>query len=164
MIIIARETKDPEAGMFEEGIKVGGGEALLYDSSLDLRISRSYISDPDDKAVIYGERHKVEVRKTKIGKKEKKIPKAYFHTSNGARSPVGFDRSRDVLELGKEWGIVEQKGASYVYDGNRLGVGELRALDTLYTNQELLMEIEMKCRNAAQESWSTDTNREDANT
>lgn len=153
MLIIARETEDPDAGLWDEGIKVGGGKALLYDSSLDIRIGRTFISDPEDKKAMLGERHRIEIRKTKIGKKELKTPFGYFHTSNGIDCPEGFDRARDVLELAKQWGVVIQSGNSYRYDSVKLGVGERRALRTLRADEGMLAEMEMAAREAASASW-----------
>lgn len=153
MLIVARETVDPDAGMWDEGIKVGGGTALYYDSSLDIRVGRTFITEPDDKKRILGERHRVEIRKTKVGKKELKIPFGYFHTSNGVVSPVGFDLARDVLELAKNEGVIELKGASYSYGGERLAVGAEKMLAVLYQNGDLLHEIEMASREAACASW-----------
>lgn len=153
MVIIARETDDPDAGMFDEGIKVGGGKALLYDSSLDIRVSRAFITDPDERKLIWGERHKIEIRKTKVGRKELKVPVGYFHTSNGVESPAGFDRARDVLELACNAGIVTQAGASYRFGEVKLGMGERKALAALREQPELLQEIEQAARNAVAEAW-----------
>lgn len=153
MVIIARETDDPDAGMWDEGIKVGGGKALLYDSSLDIRVSRKFITHPEDKKAMVGERHKVEIRKTKLARREDKIPVAYFHTSSGLLSPAGLDRARDVLELGVKQGVVQQKGPSYKYDGKMLGKGELKALEKLREEPDFLRAIEIESRQAASASW-----------
>lgn len=159
MCIIARETDDPDANFFDEGIRVGGGKALYYDSSLDIRVLRSFIYESDAKKEkgkarrVYGERHRIEIRKTKIGKKETVTPVGYFHTSNGLVSPIGFDRARDVLELGREHAVVELAGSSYSFNGVRLGVGEEKALATLRDDFELANAIEMAAREVACASW-----------
>lgn len=153
MLIIARETDDPDAGFMDEGIKVGGGRALYYDSSLDIRCSRTFITDPDDKKAMFGERHKIEIRKTKVGKKELKTPIAYFHTSNGTLTPEGFDRPRDVLELAKLWDVVTMTGAWYNYNGQKIGNGDRKAVLRLHEEPDLLQEIEQKARDAACASW-----------
>lgn len=155
MLIIARETDDPDAGFYEEGIKVGGGKALYYDSSLDIRVSRKYITDDADHKRLLGERHRVEIRKTKIGKKESKYPTAFFHTSNGVEetAPPGFDRARDVLELAIAEAVVQQAGSSYRYEGLTLGRGEAGALRHLRQHAELMAEMEMKARHSAAAKW-----------
>jgi RecA/RadA recombinase len=112
MIAVARESEDPDAGMFGEGFKVGGGTAVYYDSSFVCRISReSYLkTNSEDKTCIIGEKHQIEVRKTKIGGKEHKRPKAYFHTSNGTYFKPGFCRAMDLVVLAGEYGIIEGTG------------------------------------------------------
>lgn len=156
MLVIARETEDPDAtSMWDEGIKVGGGKALLYDSSLDIRVQRNFITDPDNTKVMFGERHRVEIRKTKVGKKELKMPVGYFHTSNGVDSPEGFDRARDVLELARSHGIIDMKGGGhYRYEGKSIGQGERKALRTLREADGLLAEIELLARNEASKDWA----------
>lgn len=150
MAVIARETTDPNAGMYDEGIKVGGGSALYYDSSLDIRVSRRFIRDGDDKGRIYGERHTLEIRKTKVAKKEEQHPRAYFHTSNGTLSPEGFDRPRDLVELGIATGIIELKGSWYSYDtgeeSGKLGQGEHGAVKFLHANPPTMALIEEAIR------------------
>lgn len=154
MVIIARETDDPDAGFYDEGIKVGGGQALYYDSSLDIRVTRTFITAEADRKRVLGERHRVEIRKTKIGRKETKHPTAYFHTSNGADGvPAGFDRARDVLELAQGEDVVELAGSSYRYGGEVLGRGEAAALKSLRANAPLMEEIELKARHHAAAKW-----------
>src|SRR6267378_1560946 len=71
-VIIARETDDGEASKWEKqagtDYKVGGGKALYYDSSMVIRVSREkYILEKDEpKAVVYGEKHRITIRKTKV--------------------------------------------------------------------------------------------------
>lgn len=156
MVVIARETEDPDADLWSPvDYKVGGGKALYYDSSLDLRVLRSYLTDKEDRKIIYGERHRIEVHKTKVGRKEQRIPVANFHTINGIEPGTvpGFDRARDVLELAVEHEVVRLSGSSYTYDGKRLGQGELKALAGLRADSDLLSAIELAARNKAAEGW-----------
>jgi RecA/RadA recombinase len=151
MIVIARETEG------EEGkVLVGGGSGLYYDSSLDLRVTRSFISDEVDKRLMLGERHRIEVQKTKIGRKEYKYPFGYFHTSNGAASPVGFDRARDALELAIDQDVVKAGGGSYRFDGKMFGKGEAAALKALRADPGFLAAVELESRKVASSKWETD--------
>lgn len=156
MLIIARETEDPNADQFSEGLKVGGGSALFYDASLDIRVTRSFITDEADKRVMLGERHRIEIRKTKIGRKELKTPFGYFHTSNGIASPVGFDRARDVLELAKEHDVVKGGGGSYRFDSSMFAKGEDNALQYLRENPDFMQEVELEARRVASSKWVAD--------
>lgn len=120
MIIIARETDDPSATerqkMFGGGKKTGGGSALYYDASLDIRVERAkYVTKEAAKdgkegeyakPTVYGERHRITIKKSKIAGKDDKSIICYFHTSNGVFIPAGFDKARDVLELARRVGVV----------------------------------------------------------
>ncbi len=116
---IARESEDTEADMWAKkagnDYKVTGGKALIFDSSLVCRIQRdSWITTGEGAAkVVLGERHEIAIKKTKVGGKEEKETRAYFHTSNGRESPYGFDFARDAVELALKLGVLSQNGSSY---------------------------------------------------
>jgi len=136
MVVIARETKEdaPASSLFAptRDYKVGGGGALFYEASLDVRVTRDWVYEGDgkDKRLV-GERCCLELHKTKVAGKTDKVPRAYFHTSNGVASPVGFDPARDLLELGQSLGVVEVRGSSYRVGGEQLGRGKDKALARL---------------------------------
>lgn len=127
MIIIARETDDPDAQqnskMFGTPYKTGGGKALYYDASLDIRVERQKYITKDmgegQRPIVYGERHRITIKKSKIGGKEDKSIVCYFHTSNGVLVPPGFDRARDVLELARTFGIVAAPPAKGAKKGEK---------------------------------------------
>jgi len=116
LVLLARESQNPDAGMFEKDYRVGGGNAVYYDSSLVCRITRGgwVEQGSDDNKVIIGERHLVQIMKTKVGHKDAKVSLCYFHTSNGKLIPAGFDRARDVVELGLRAGVLTKTGNSIV--------------------------------------------------
>jgi recombination protein RecA len=157
MVVVARETDDGEADkwarMAGTDYKVGGGKALYYDSSLVMRVERaSYVQergeDPAVKAKVYGERHRVTIRKSKIAGREEKVSTAYFHTSNGTFIPYGFDRARDLIEMGVQFELIEKSGAWFSYMGERLGQGLHNAVKNLSGQPDKLDEIEMTVRDA----------------
>ena len=152
VLLIAREFDKEGASAddrkFDNAWAVAGGRGLIFDASLVMRVTRSayvYEGSSDDRVVI-GERHKVRIWKTKVEGKEGKYTDAFFHTSNGVFQPYGFDRARDVLELAVHYGIVEQKGAWFSYDGKRLGQGENKVVRTLNEAVDTLAEIEAAVR------------------
>lgn len=156
-LAIARESEDPDADaqdrMLGRAYKVGGGKAIYYDSSIVVRIERaSYVTDGGDddgkNKKVFGERHRVTVRKTKVAGQEDRQTICYFHTSNGVLVPEGFDRARDVIELGVRFGVVEQKGAWFSFGERRLGQGVHNAVRALGENQDLLVEVETATREA----------------
>lgn len=116
---IARESEDPNADMwakkFGNDYRIQGGKAVIYDAALVLRIQRDgWIKlGEGEKAPIVGERHRITIRKTKVGAKEGKTTVAYFHTSNGTNAPAGFDVARDVTDLAIRLGVLTQDGSRY---------------------------------------------------
>jgi recombination protein RecA len=154
-VAIAREMVDPDntdqwAKKAGTNYKVGGGGAIFYDASLVVRVERdgwiSHKAGDEAPRVVYGERHKVTVRKTKIGGKEGRETICYFHSSNGVLIPEGFDRARDVLELGVKFGVVEQAGNWFSFEGERLGAGIHGVVKGLTEHPELLSSIERSVR------------------
>lgn len=145
MVFVSRESENPDAGLFEIDYKVQGGRALVYDSSLVCRVTRaSWVKKGDD---VIGERNRVRILKTKIGGKETKAEEAYFYTSNGVFLPEGFDHARALLEEAIAQGVVEAKGNSYSFNGERLGQVN-GAVKVLHDNDELSVQIESAVREA----------------
>jgi|SRR5882672_84518 len=125
ILFVARESADRDASAmarkFGSDWKTTGGSSLYFDASLDVRVSAAKMIhevEDDWKSPIVGERHLVEIHKTKVSARQDVVEKADFCTSNGAWTPEGFDRARDLLELGKELGVIQGTGW-LSYDGNR---------------------------------------------
>lgn len=148
MVAIAREMENTESNPFAPDYKVGGGKDVFFDSSLAMRVERAgWVQDGEgDSRKVYGERHRVTVYKTKIAGKEDKTIRAFFHTSNGVLVPKGFDRARDVLELGEQCGVVDLKGARLYFEGELFANGRHNAVKALHANVQLLESIEVACR------------------
>lgn len=152
MLIIARETvEEGEGFMDDEIVKVGGGVAINYDASLRLRCLRRFVhEDLGGKAKeLVGERIEIQVMKTKIHSKDQRIPKAFFHVSNGRLCPEGFDLARDCLELGKDLGVIELAGAWYKFEGKNIAQGAPATLKRMHDDAGLTAAIERACRAAA---------------
>jgi recombination protein RecA len=146
LIFIAREAENPNASPWEEQFKVGGGKALVYDSSLVCRVTRAaWVKEgTGDAAKVVGERHRVEIRKTKVAGKEGKTAEAFFHTSNGVITPTGFDRARDVFDMATDLGVIEKSGAWYSFNGERFQ-GESGTVRALNANPDMLASVEANC-------------------
>jgi hypothetical protein len=146
--IVAREHEEEAEGFFAQtNIKVGGGDALNYDSSLRVRVVRDYEYTGEGKArQMVGERHTLEIRKTKLGTKGAAIPRGYFYTSNGLLSPVGFDTARDLFEMGRERGAITTRGSHYYYQATPLGMGQTEALNRIRTTPELMERLDVAMR------------------
>ncbi len=144
--IIAREMEKAALHPWEDDFKIAGGKALVFESSLVARVMRSgyvYRGEGKDRQAI-GERHSVKITKTKVAASEGKSTDSFFHTSNGLWVPEGFDRARDVVELGKQLGVLETKGSTIMYGGKKIGAGDHAAVKYLAAEPDLFEEIESK--------------------
>lgn len=127
LMLIGRESDNTERTMpFEQTYKVGGGRAVYFDSSLVCRVTRAewVTRGTKENRVVLGEKHLVQVMKTKVGHKDGKVTKCYFHTSNGQLIPPGFDIARDVLDLGLGTPILSKEKGGVIWDtedGVKLG-------------------------------------------
>ncbi len=158
MIIIAREMEDPDADKSRikftgPQFKVGGGRALYYDASLVLRVERAkHITKSNEnedgsfaKSDVYGERHRITIRKTKVAGQEDKQTVCHFHTSNGRLVPLGFDRARDVLELAERFDILTKSGG-WLKWGRHKWQGDHAAVKKLSSSPDVLADLEAAVR------------------
>jgi hypothetical protein len=151
IVIITREYENADTDPWAEEFVVAGGKNINYDSSLTVRVSRAgFIKSGDGpSAEIYGERHKVTIRKTKIARKEDKRPEAFFNSSNGMLDgvPAGFDSARDYLETAIEIGLVEQKGSFFMFGPKvKLGQGAHNVVKRLYAEPALYESLRLAVR------------------
>jgi RecA/RadA recombinase len=145
LVLVARESENPDAGLYDEDFRVGGGKAIVYDSSLVVRVERaSWLRESDEQgAPILGERFRGTVRKTKIGGKDDRVSRFYFHTGNGREAgvPEGFDRVRDSLELARKVGAVDAAGSMLAL-GERRWRGEASLLRAMREDPALAAAVE----------------------
>lgn len=155
MNCITREMVDPNnqnkfAIQFGTNYKLGGGDALFFDSSAVMRVERAaYVTKEAKKAegedktppVVYGERHRITIRKSKIAGKEDKVTRCYFHDSNGLWVPEGFDTARDVVELAVRFKVVEKHGAWFSAGDERIAQGEHNTVKLLTERPDWLARI-----------------------
>jgi len=150
---VARESENRSASANDRKAgndwKVTGGKSLYYDASLDIRVVHAKMIHEKEsgedyyKTPIVGELHLVEVHKTKVSARERAKETTWFSTSNGAITPAGFDRARDLLELGTDLDVVKQSGAWYSFGGKRWQ-GKNKFLAK--ADAEMLDAIEAACR------------------
>ena len=149
MLFVGRESDDPTADakdrQFGNDWKLTGGRALFFDSSMVVRVSRASIvyEGSEDHKVAVGEKHLVEIHKTKVSARQDRVERAYFHTSSGARHPEGYDRARDVLSLADELGLLKKSG-SWIAFGRKRWQGEARFVASV--EDATLDEMEAACR------------------
>ena len=112
LVLIGRESENTEkVGKYDKSYVLGGGKDLFFDSSVVCRVTRAgWVTHTvkGDK-VTTGEKHLVQITKTKVGAKDDKTSVFHFHTSNGQLTPLGFDKSRDVYNLATQVGVVKKQ-------------------------------------------------------
>lgn len=148
ILLVIREAKDMNASsrdrQFGADWKLQGGESPKYEGSLVVRVSHAsmvYEGDGDESAI--GERHTVQIHKTKVSAREDRVEQTYFWTSNGQKGPEGFDRARDLLYLGGELGVLKKSGAWVSFERKRWQ-GEARFAAT--ADAATLDALEAACR------------------
>lgn len=157
-LCLTREVDDPDADVWTKragnDFKTQGGKALFYDASLALRVERyGYVQEKfgegdSQTSKVYGERHRVTIRKTKIAGREDRQTVCYFHTSNGVLYDAGFDRGRDLIELGLRLGVVQQSGSWFSFAGNKIGNGLHAAAKNLHQDGVLAELLDSAVRGA----------------
>ncbi len=147
IVIIGRETvEESEDPYGHDVVKLGGGQAINFDASLRLRVNAFPIYEGEGSDKVYlGERHVVEVRKTKVHSKSEAVPRAVFHSNAD-----GFDPARDLLATALELGVVSVAGSYYnchdVPGVERLGQGIDKSLTKLRTQLDVALAVEATCR------------------
>lgn len=157
IVLVSRENEVEGTDFFKTPqVKVGGGKAMEFEPALRVRVTRGFVyrevkkekGDEETDHQVVGEKHTVTIEKTKIGSKgEEKKPKCWFHTSNGVLVPEGFDRARDLVDLGLRLGVLTQPGNSHVKWGKTsLGAGVHAAVKRLHMEPNLAVELEAELR------------------
>ena len=154
-VAIGREMVDPDntndwAKKAGNNYKIGGGGAIYFDSSLVARVQRwGWVQQKrgeNEAPDVYGERHRVTIKKTKVGGKDGKVTDCAFFTSNGRLIPLGFDRARDVLELGERFEVVEKGNKGWLLWRDEAWNGMHKATVDLSAAPTLLAELEAEVR------------------
>jgi RecA/RadA recombinase len=138
IVFIGRESENTNmANPNSPTWRLTGGKGLIFDSSLIIRVTREkwLKSGVSEKSKVVGERHCASIHKTKVGGKDDRVTNCYFHTSNGVLIPEGFDRARDVIDLGKRCGLIKVRGSWLeVTSTGETWQGENKAVKALASN------------------------------
>lgn len=157
-VAIGREMVDPDntsdwAKKAGSNYKLGGGGAIYFDSSLVTRVERDkWVGQKEgegdkERTVVFGERHKLTIKKTKIGGKDGKVTTCHFHSSNGALIPLGFDRARDVLDLARRFEVLGATRGGWMTYEDQKWQGEHQAVVKLTTGDPgVLKRLEAEVR------------------
>lgn len=150
MVVIAQE-RDDNDDFLGDSFKVKGGRALIFDSSLVIRVLKSapvWINKSDKKNhLMYGFKHRLRIWKSKVGPMDGRYTDSLFHVSNGKLTAPGLDLARDLVHVGVEMGIIKTSGSWYSY-GRVRGQGAhnmvKRIAEDQSLHQKLVDEIQSK--------------------
>jgi recombination protein RecA len=112
-----------------------GGRALKFYSSVRIDIRRIAQVKKGDEVI--GSRVKAKVVKNKVAAPFKL---AEFDINYG----TGISYEGDVLNTGIRYGVISKSGATYSFDGEKLGVGISKVVENVKENRKLLHAIEKK--------------------
>jgi len=114
-----------------------GGRALKFYSSVRIDVRRiAQIKKGDE---VIGSRVKVKVVKNKVAAPFKVAEFDIIYNE-------GISRSAELLNLGERFGVVKKAGASYSFDGTKLGVGYDKTRIFLKENPKIVQEMSKQLR------------------
>lgn len=161
IIFIGREAENTDIiNLHSPKWKLTGGKGLFYDSSLVIRVTRQ--GWVKDKSTVIGEKHCASIYKTKVGGKDDKVTNCFFHTSNGHLIKEGFDRARDIIDLGKKCGLIKMKGGwLHSESSGETWQGENAAVKSLTSDVDTLNMLESEVMDMCQPGLLDIENLED---
>lgn len=132
VVVFINQTRMKIGVVFGNPETTTGGVALKFYASLRLEVRRSAQIKQGDK--IIGNRVKAKVVKNKVAPP--------FHTCEfDIMYNEGISISGDTLDTGVEYKVIDKKGNSYTYQGEKLGVGRETAKRYLRENPKLISKI-----------------------
>jgi len=118
--------------------------ALRFYSSMRIEVRRTgsvdEATDPGKQAI--GNRTRIRVVKNKLAPPFREAETDIIYGK-------GIVRERELLHLGESYGIIERRGAWYVYGDERLGQGQANAAQFLEGHSDIAEEIEDRVREAS---------------
>ena len=141
MIIFINQLREKIGIMFGNPETTPGGRALKFYSSVRIDVRRiAQVKKGED---IIGSRVKAKVVKNKVAAPFKI---AEFDINYGD----GISYEGDVATTALKYGVITKSGASYSFNGEKLGVGIENVKTLLKENKKLLKEIETKIKAGVQ--------------
>ncbi len=109
----------PKSGLGNMGggdYKTTGGESPKFYMSLRIYLTNKSINDEDDKKLRLGFDTIFAIKKSRVGTPHIEF-KARFNLEINGQTP-GWNKNQDLISLGKDYGIIEQKGPKFIYHGS----------------------------------------------
>lgn len=148
MVFIAQERDAGDGELWEAdgGVQIKGGQALKFDASMLIRVSKSMATrdtttaSDKSKGVVVGFAHRVRIYKSKVSHMDGAYSDCVFHFSNGKLTPAGFDLARDAVTTARALGLVKSSG-SWMSWQKRRWQGMQKAVQWLGRNPNVLQEL-----------------------
>ena len=140
MIIFINQLREKIGVMFGSPETTPGGRALKFYSSVRIDVRR--IAQVKKGDVVVGNRVKAKVAKNKVAPPFKL---AEFDIMFGE----GISYEADVLNAAIKHGVVTKSGATYSFEGNKIGVGFEKTAEMLKEDKNLLGELKKKTTSVA---------------
>lgn len=137
--IITNHLYDNIGNVFEP-LAESGGKGIKDYPAQKLYLSQS--KDKDTSKEVIGQKITAEVKKDKVSGNFGKKFTLYYENGKG------FNYTREVLDLGEEYGVIEKSGSWYSFDGDKIGQGAVKSCDFLKDNPELCDVIKTKIKAA----------------
>jgi RecA/RadA recombinase len=120
--VIAQERRYLD-GMGRERYKPKGGDALLYDASLVIRVRKAGATGRRmNGKILVAQEHLIEITKSKVARLDEgyKSVASYWWSTGDGEVPMGLDPLRDLFETAKTAGAIVAAGSWYSFDDVKL--------------------------------------------
>ncbi|HNP79457.1 MAG TPA: recombinase RecA [Candidatus Pacearchaeota archaeon] len=133
VLIFLNQTRMKIGIMFGNPETTPGGLALKFYSSVRIELRR--VAQIKQGENIIGSRIKAKIVKNKVAAPFKTAEFDIYYNE-------GVSRASEAINLGSKLGVISKSGSSFVYNGEKIGVGMEKAKEFLKANPKLLKEIQ----------------------
>lgn len=133
VLIFLNQTRMKIGIMFGNPETTPGGLALKFYSSVRIELRR--VAQIKQGENIIGSRIKAKIVKNKVAAPFKTAEFDIYYNE-------GVSRASEAINLGSKLGVVTKSGSSFVYNGEKIGVGMEKAKEYLKANPKILKEIQ----------------------
>ncbi|GMX58977.1 MAG: recombinase RecA [Candidatus Microsyncoccus archaeolyticus] len=133
VLIFLNQTRMKIGIMFGNPETTPGGLALKFYSSVRIELRR--VAQIKQGENIIGSRIKAKIVKNKVAAPFKTAEFDIYYNE-------GVSRASESINLGSKLGVITKSGSSFVYNGEKIGVGMEKAKEYLKANPKILKEIQ----------------------